>query len=72
MVKITDKEQIASNAYNAGWDGEGSQDMCTRTYEDDGVNWEIWADNWNRGRRDAVEEFATCRMLWEEGEAHCW
>ncbi len=56
MVKITDKELIASNAYNAGWDGEGSEDMCTRTYEDDGVNWEIWADNWNRGRRDAVEE----------------
>ena len=65
MVKITDKETIASNAYNAGCNAEGSADMCTRTYKDDGVNWEIWADNWNRGYRERIEELygdeALCR-----------
>jgi len=58
MSKITDKDQIASEAFNEGYNGQGSPDMCTYTYEDKGDNWEIWSLNWNQGRMAAEEEDA--------------
>ena len=63
MSKITDKDQIATSAFNAGYDRQGSPDMCTIQFLDKGDNWEIWTTNWWSGRKAAEEEDAAHEAL---------
>ncbi len=45
-------QRIITKAYNAGWDGEGSEDAPAWCEQE----WELWARHWKAGRADNVEE----------------
>ena len=45
-------QRIINEAYNAGWDEEGSADAPAWCADE----WELWARHWKIGRADAVEE----------------
>ena len=79
MEKITDTNQIAKDAFDAGWEGRESDCMPAR-YADEGDNWRIWADEYQSGERDArqdAQEFladaqspdATGQNQWRQDEA---
>ena len=57
MEKITDINQIATDAFDAGWEGRESACMPAR-YADEGDNWRIWADEYQAGQREAMDDVA--------------
>ena len=50
---ITDANQIAQDAFDAGYEGRGSDGMNPSVYADVGENWRIWSENYQAGQRDA-------------------
>lgn len=77
---ITDANQIAQDAFDAGFEGRLSDCMNPSVYADVGENWRIWAENYQAGQRDARSdemEFladaqspdATGQNQWRQDEA---
>jgi len=55
---ITDANQIAQDAFDAGYEGRESDGMNPSVYADVGENWRIWSENYQAGQRDARDDFA--------------
>ena len=79
MEKITDANIIGNDAFNAGWEDRESDRMPDR-YADEGENWRIWAEEWQRGQSelrqegeyylaDAKSPDATGQDQWRQDEA---
>ena len=77
---ITDTNQLAKDAFDAGFEGRESNCMNPSIYADVGDNWRIWADEYQSGERDArqdAQEFladaqspdATGQNQWRQDEA---
>ena len=55
---ITDTNQLAKDAFDAGFEGRLSDCMNPSVYADVGDNWRIWADEYQAGQRDARDDLA--------------
>ena len=79
MEKITDANIIGNDAFNAGYEDRES-DLMPDRYADEGENWRIWAEEWQRGQSelrqeadyylaDAKSPDATGQDQWRQDEA---
>ena len=55
MEKITDANIIGNDAFNAGYEDREFDRMPDR-YADEGENWRIWAEEWQRGQRSFAKK----------------